>query len=542
MCTAVAETLTDEAETLASERLLEIAVPELYQRNAYRVLGLPVGASTREVRKRQKRHRRAERLGVATSDRHGYLPLPEPPDEDDMQKAMHRLQDPVSQLFDEFFWFWPLEPDGEQTDEALQFMSQGRRNDAHQHWRRLEGHLQYGQVCTHNLAVVYHVTALDLEQQSLTQPLNEDQEKTRSGCWVRCFERWKRLVDDNVFWNRVRQRIREIDDPQLPPTVSQNIRDSLARVILCINARLAVRAAERHNTRLAEQHVNVMRQSQFGSELVNDVLRGALSPLRDRVRMLCRPAEPKATADPAHANQVARQLYDDVVPLLETIDMMLPPEDPTRQGAHDEVASTLLTCQVTYGNHTDDWQESSLLLEYVVPLAGSESLRERVSQNLEVCRNNHRIGTCHYCGTRQSKDDCRVEVKMHGNVRKSMTGYNTYRVRWQHTTVHVPRCPTCKANHSRIGTCVGIFMLLGAAAGAYAFTEGFWPGLGCTVGLGLVGSLLGKALGHLTVSYRIKGEMNYRSHSGVQGLLKEGWTFGETPSETAQQNAPIRND
>lgn len=55
------------AEGLTRSRLLEIAVPEIYEQNAFRVLGLTVDGSMRDVRRKQKKLERSERLGLKSN-------------------------------------------------------------------------------------------------------------------------------------------------------------------------------------------------------------------------------------------------------------------------------------------------------------------------------------------------------------------------------------------------------------------------------------------------------------------------------------------
>ena len=63
--------------------------------------------------------------------------------------------------------------------------------------------------------------------------------------------------------------------------------------------------------------------------------------------MLCDPAESKADADPPNAHIVTWDLLRETQPLLVIMDAVLSEGDAMRLGAHDEVASTALRCEVT---------------------------------------------------------------------------------------------------------------------------------------------------------------------------------------------------
>ena len=177
------------ANDLTRSRLFEIAVPELYEQNAFRVLGLPVDASLRDVRRKQKKLERTRKLGINSNHRGGFLPLTPAPGEDETRKAMHRVQDPIARFLDEFFWFWPRKA-GAKDDDVLGLLRRKRVQDAHKLWLRYEGRSSNDKVSTHNLAVLYHLSALDSEQRLLRENLAEGDHKTRVGCWQRAYGRW----------------------------------------------------------------------------------------------------------------------------------------------------------------------------------------------------------------------------------------------------------------------------------------------------------------------------------------------------------------
>ena len=145
-------------ESLTSSRLFEIAVPELYEQNAFRVLGLGVDASLRDVRRTQKKLERTGRLGINSNHRGGYMPLKTTLGEDETRRAMQRVQDPSCRFLDEFFWFW-LRQAGAKDDDALALLGRKRVQDAHKLWLRYEAGTSSDKVSTHNLAVLYHVSA-----------------------------------------------------------------------------------------------------------------------------------------------------------------------------------------------------------------------------------------------------------------------------------------------------------------------------------------------------------------------------------------------
>jgi hypothetical protein len=81
--------------------MLEIATPDMYRINAFRVLGLPVNVSPGDLNKHQKRMKMLANLGAdASQAQPAILPLDPSPDADAIRKAGQRLHDPESRIVD----------------------------------------------------------------------------------------------------------------------------------------------------------------------------------------------------------------------------------------------------------------------------------------------------------------------------------------------------------------------------------------------------------------------------------------------------------
>src|SRR5689334_17499714 len=113
---------TEKPECL---QLIELATPELYRRNLFRTLSVPITATTAEVRRQQKRLGMMRTLGSTPAKGvDGPLALTPPPNEEDLTKALERLSDPQARLLDEMFWFWPLDSES-CSDAAIEAVVQG---------------------------------------------------------------------------------------------------------------------------------------------------------------------------------------------------------------------------------------------------------------------------------------------------------------------------------------------------------------------------------------------------------------------------------
>ena len=122
----MAETGTSPGTDGENRAMLEIATPDLYRMNAFRVLGLPVDASSSDLAKRQTMLKMLGKLGAdASVPHHGILPLNPPADADALRQAGHRLRDPESRIVDELFWFWPVDLQNSDGDGGLSLLRRG---------------------------------------------------------------------------------------------------------------------------------------------------------------------------------------------------------------------------------------------------------------------------------------------------------------------------------------------------------------------------------------------------------------------------------
>jgi len=358
-----------------SNILLESSNPGLYTRNAFRVLELPVDATPRDIMKRQQMIEMARKTGMPIPPGPAcYLPLlKSPPDEDAIRHAVQRLQDPEQRMVDELFWFWPHSPGQSKTDEGLRTLGQGDAEKTKALWTNQAMQQSENFVFLHNLAILTHVSVL------------EDGDNRQEELWKKTYKNWKHVINYEGFWSRVTTRIRELDDPRLTTGIARRMRKSLPTALLSINATLGVKAAEQGDLDTAKRHKKIMQTSGWDPE---EALRIAVQPVRDRIEILCKAAEPDADADPMHADKVARRLLEQARPLLTVLDCMLPSDNSTLIHAHDEVALKTRSCQITFGNKTENWKRSGELLEQALAVAISESARIRIEDDLAIVRKN----------------------------------------------------------------------------------------------------------------------------------------------------------
>ncbi len=364
------------------EILLKTATPQLYRENAFRTLGLPVNVTLRDIERHQQKLKMAAKLGINSHDqKHSYLPLASPPNEDSIQHAMERLRDPEKQLIDEFFWFWPTKA-GSYNGEAFELLAKNRVNETIDLWQKT---VESSSCCVtaHNLAVLYHTHALDIEHKSVKQPLTKEDLEACGLCWKGAYREWQKLLDNENFWSQMTARIRDINNPRLTTGIARRIRYSLPKAVFQINAHLAKRAAERNDEVTCNYHIKLVNEFGFDKEVFNAVLREEVVSIRQRVKIICNSLKTNTCKNLEHADIRIWEFLLESKSLLKTIDQLLPKDDIVRDSVHDQIAKIAMDCVFDYAETTEDWKECVKLLSQIYDMAAAIPLHTHIKDNLD---------------------------------------------------------------------------------------------------------------------------------------------------------------
>lgn len=373
--------------------LLDLATPDLYRHNPFRVLGLSPRASTQEAHRAAKRKKMKGRLGMAASTFVGPGATTSASlTEAEIDRAMERLAHPTARLLDEIFWFWPTDSEAG-ADPTIDAWTQGQAETARRHWQTQTQRADLAPLATHNLAILDHLSALEREQDlSAVTGVEASQWNDLDALWKGAFELWERVIEDADFWQAIEARIRALNDAQLTTALVRPLRETLPVALSAINAKLAYAAAERGDRVGAQRQLGILRGSPFDDQVRQDALGEILNPLRTRVTTSCEQAKARWTASPHQANRHIRDLDAQVQPLLAIADCLLEQNDFARTGLHDLVAETMVEGETAFSNKTNDWQEGCALLALAATIAVGEPVREKIAKNIKINEGNIEAG------------------------------------------------------------------------------------------------------------------------------------------------------
>lgn len=468
-----------ESETTSFRQLLlDVARPDLYRRNAFRVIRLPVRVSEREIRKYLRETELRRQFGGDASAATGLsaapspLPLTPEPNAELIAEAQARLARPERRFVDEFFWFWSDDA------EALITLSGNDVDAASDLWIKQTESSANRWTSVHDIAVMFHAAALDLEWAAADGgTLTDERKQQRDKYWQNCIAVWRLALTREEVWQHLKARVAEIDDPRVTPEMADELRGLLPVVLLCINARLAAQASQRGDYAEAQRQTAIMRDFNFDEEMMEEARGLVVEPLRRRIYDLCQTLSREARDAPEHAEQPIQRSLKESRSLLVAINDLLPEQDARIGDARDAVASSandaaVAKYQLLPPDATREWERAKQFFERLRVIAASGPLRNIIEQNigwadahLQAAQGGRRPEPqpCWFCATG-------AENRYSEDIR--LYKYEPARNHYWYEDVAVPRCDGCYTAHmraTRVSTWGGI---AGASVGV-----SLWVGL-----------------------------------------------------------------
>jgi len=373
------------------KELIDASHIDLYRHNAFRVTGLHVDASNREVARHSDKLKMLEELGHGASANSSAYVLSPLPSVEDIKQALQRLKNPQQRLIDEFFWFWPEKFGESSNDPALQAIQNGDAQEAYGIWSQWEEDESMNFIGSHNIAIMFHMTALDWTVFHIADDVDEEREEKIKGYWRESFSRWEEMVTDERIWDSIKDRIRSLDDPQLKTGFARRMRDTLPEALDKVNAEVALKFAEQGRTSWAETHVQFMNETHQGLDDVEKTAELVLAPTRSRIKQFVSEAEDAIKAKAAQCSQDLFVFLGKVRPLLHLFELFYSSDSDVKSDIHDEVAEVCLKGAIAYQRASGENEIFLKLLRASQKTAVSISLRRRIEENIDIAEGNIRI-------------------------------------------------------------------------------------------------------------------------------------------------------
>ena len=532
--------------------LFKIAHPDLYERNPFNVLNLPVDATAKDIRRRKEDIEAAFDAGTEASEFANILPGDETrktPTRAEVDELFATLEDPEKRIAYALFWFWP--------DDLLGIDTQSKRtrranpNGAFGHravvaaWdkdaRLPPDATVTGWISRHNLAVFSHMMGLVYERELMSiPPTDADTPDYVHDYWRSSISWWNVVAAEPDFWRYVSDLVALLEDPRVDYRFARALRDQFAFAFDQINVELAIEFAKTGREADAKRQVEYMKLSQPDSDDVEGTFDDAFAGLLRQTEAIVNAARDEVQENPKNGLKKANEILWLTAEPIRVSRIIFEKGTPIRNSIVTTVFSGVRSCLIAYGNATEDWNNCIFLTNKLKRLAETNEQQSLVQKDSDICRENFKSSICCICGepvkkhhlyTASNKEilACAsaykdsLTIHMYGEVKKGAeVGKVSYKVR----TIVIPVCWSCAITHVPNLMCK-------SDTGHYSIPEGGYESLSGTLEQ-LLRTEQSNTGNKQSWEDPYKNSEAYKAilkFSDVAQLLRKGWKVGKEVSQ-----------
>ena len=439
-----------------SNVLFKIAHPDLYERNPFNILNLPVDATAKDIRRRKEDIEAAFDAGTEANEFSNIIPgdvCRNLPTREDVATLFDILEDPERRIAYAMFWFWP---DSLASDSTRGKNRSRNPNGAFGHrtvirnWTE-EASLAWGATPTqpiarHNLAVFHHLMGLayelSLEKYDVrSAETPEDVPKH----WNAAIFWWNKVADDPDFWHSVSDLVSLQNDPRLDYKFVRSLKAQFAFAFDQINVELAIDFAKRGRDSDAKRQIEYMKRSQPDADDVEGTCEDAFSGLIRQTEAIVKAATDETRKNPKSGFTQANNILEQTAEPLNIACSIFENGSPIRSTIVSRIFAGVRSCLIAYGNETKDWQNCATWMRQLKDIAETEADLKAIENDVKILTQNHELqlkeSQCQLCGRVIPKGQKKVwNWPCHGEVKKgTQYGQVTYR----HAQVPIQVCPSC---------------------------------------------------------------------------------------------------
>ena len=274
-------------------------------------------------------------------------------------QANQRLRDPVQRLCDECFWFWPM--DMGQQDVALDLIASGDKAGAKAAWKESLDHPEWGPLAAHNLAIL-----------GLYESFDDSTELAGFGASA------KQFLESSACVNRLKARLRTIDDPRLPRNAARAIMDEMKQAMAANQVRIGLDRLTQGDTIRGNRNLRCAKTIADDEDLLGSIAEEALESDFRRL-------ESKADLDIEKAKDAEwKSLAEDTLQLIDR----LKPFTALASRAEiigNNAAKTLRSISIYTYNKKDNRKKALQIAEMAYKLASGELL-EKIKEDIKAVK------------------------------------------------------------------------------------------------------------------------------------------------------------
>lgn len=359
--------------------LLEIATPQLYQGNPFRMTGLKVLASARDVAKRIDQLKLAAELETGL-DRWSFAPE-QALSVDEIRDVAQLFKEPDVRLVHELFWFWPEKyPEDDPSDPATEFLGRGETQQAVDYWEECAA--GDAPAALHNLAVFHHQQALEMEG------LDSSEDQDLAQLWLKAIRSWERIRVDEAVWARLRARVTALDDARVPMEFVGQMRATVPDALAKICATLALSHGEKGRPGRGALHAALVMHIHGDNTDARRVLETRAAPIVRRVDARINESIARAAPEAAEGLEEAMMLIRTNDEDLHLIEILCGRTADYYREVSQSVADAVLNSLVAYQRETGDDVGCLPVLVCLFDMEMTPELKLRLADTYKIVHGN----------------------------------------------------------------------------------------------------------------------------------------------------------
>lgn len=345
--------------------------------NSYRILGMPVTASIKELTKRGNFIEMAQRTGAEIPfGKQPILPVKAVLTDDDDNFAMQRLENPEHRILDIFFWFWPVELNSPINDPALTALMENDENRAISAWKEnLSTNTNIG-ICNHNLALYYLLSAIKGESENLSEQLQNSNEIS-SSYWDLALHYWGQTLEIESIWDFLITYINIIGDNRVKTGYSRKIKSQLPVILSALMGKFAIKYVDQGHVFEVERLVNIIQASSFEPGQIETGLSLAGKQLEDRIKKYIQIAKATTESTPAASSEIIEILLRNCESILHPIKLLYN-HSRKADSLNNLVALAGYDTVNSYATKTDEWGKAIDFLEKFKNISKNKSTIQKI--------------------------------------------------------------------------------------------------------------------------------------------------------------------
>jgi len=405
-----------------------------YQNNAFRILGLQPNVSMHEIMKRVNEIKVKISLGMEIVYEYDFPWMGKlDRNEHSVINALQRLENPISRLKEEIFWFW-FETDCD--TRAINYLTQNDREGAHNAWNALiteENPTKKSMSAFMNQIILAHSSVIGEEnnvrykdQTKKTKEKNITLNERHWKNWKVVINRFTLLASNELFREMVKNKAERIDDPRLSTIKVNGICDNFLQDIVEPNFAFMSHALILKDYQRVKEHSSLLcedwipNDSSFPSEVLRKGFNRVLSSQTDLLNRYTQNAAKelnRVEKGEKDADKVIIDIYSKLIGNVTDIIYEGSLVDPNSISdfalAKNEIAKVIRNCAIALNN--------ILVADTNIPQNEKENKVYKVNQAYEMIRKALEYASTTYTKQKYEKD----EELLKNNLETIRIKYNT---------------------------------------------------------------------------------------------------------------------